>query len=399
MQHTSTAVNGRHYNHIVVGAGALGSAAAYRLARAGATDVLVIEQFPLGHGRGGSDDHSRIIRHAYHSADYTTMTHEMFRAWADVEDESGLSLVTTTGGLDLAVRDTPGELELHNYGATLPADVSREHLDAAEVRRRWPQWQIDDDVVGLFQENGGLLDIRRANGAHRALARARGVEFLADTKVTALRHHDSHVEVHTSASAFRAESVVLCTASWAEELLRPLGYDWRFTVSQEQVSWFATPNVREFLPDRFPMWIWHDEHVFYGFPVYGEVAVKVSRDVSGRWVTPDTRSFDPEPDETAMYLDFLRRRLPGAVGPELYSRTCLYDMTPDRDFVLDRLPGHPRITVGFGAAHAAKFASLIGEIVAELAITGSSRQPIEPFRADRPALTDPDFALAYRMNE
>jgi sarcosine oxidase len=139
--------------------------------------------------------------------------------------------------------------------------------------------------------------------------------------------------------------------------------------------------------------------VFYGFPVYGEVAVKVSRDVSGRWVTPDTRSFDPEPDETAMYLDFLRRRLPGAVGPELYSRTCLYDMTPDRDFVLDRLPGHPRITVGFGAAHAAKFASLIGEIVAELATTGSSRQPIEPFRADRPALTDPDFALAYRMNE
>ena len=87
MQHTSAAVNGRHYSHIVVGAGALGSAAAYRLARAGATDVLVIEQFPLGHGRGGSDDHSRIIRHAYHSADYTTMTHEMFRAWADVEDE------------------------------------------------------------------------------------------------------------------------------------------------------------------------------------------------------------------------------------------------------------------------------------------------------------------------
>ena len=399
MDHTANTLTRRRFGRIVVGAGALGSATAYRLARAGATDVLVIEQFPFGHGRGGSDDHSRLIRHAYHSANYTAMTHAMFRAWTEVEEESGVTLVTTTGGLDLAVLGTPGEQELHNYGATLPADVSREHLDAAEVRCRWPQWQIDDDVVALYQENGGLLDIRRANAVHRALARARGVEFLADTKVTGLVHHDSHVEVHTSAGTFEAESVVLCTASWAEELLRPLGYDWRFTISQEQVSWFATHNVRDFLPDRFPMWIWHDEPLFYGFPIYGEVAVKVSRDVSGRWVTPDTRSFDPEPAETAMYLDFLRARLPGAVGPELFSRTCLYDMTPDRDFVLDRLPGHPRIVVGFGAAHAAKFASLIGEILTELTLTGSSRQPTEPFRADRPALSDPDFALTYRLRE
>ncbi len=387
------------YDHIVVGVGALGSATAYRLACAGAGRVLAIEQFALGHGRGGSDDHSRIIRHAYHSAVYTALTHEMFRAWRDVEDESGLQLVTTTGGLDLARLGTPGELELHNYGATLPADVEREHLDADEVRRRWPQWQIDDDTVAVYQPDGGLLDIRRANGAHRALARARGVELLADTKVLALRHHPTHVEVVTSAGTFEAGSVILCTASWAADLLAPLGYDWRFTISQEQVSWFATPNVRDFLPDRFPMWIWHDEPLFYGFPIYGEVAVKVSRDVSGRWVTADTRSFDPEPSETEMFADFLRRRVPGALGPELFSRTCIYDMTPDRDFVLDRLPGHPRITVGFGAAHAAKFAALIGEILSEVALEGTSRHPIDSFRADRPALNDPTFEPAFRMKE
>jgi sarcosine oxidase len=387
------------YDHIVVGVGALGSATAYRLARAGAGRVLAIEQFALGHGRGGSDDHSRIIRHAYHSAVYTALTHEMFRAWRDVEDESGLQLVTTTGGLDLARLGTPGELELHNYGATLPADVEREHLDADEVRRRWPQWSIDDDTVAMYQPDGGLLDIRRANGAHRALARAHGVELLSDTKVLALHHHSTHVEVVTSAGTFEAGSVVLCTASWAADLLAPLGYDWRFTISQEQVSWFATPNVRDFLPDRFPMWIWHDEPLFYGFPIYGEVAVKVSRDVSGRWVTADTRSFDPEPSETEMFADFLRRRVPGALGPELFSRTCIYDMTPDRDFVLDRLPGHPRITVGFGAAHAAKFAALIGEILAEVALEGASRHPIGSFRADRPALNDPTFEPAVRMKE
>jgi sarcosine oxidase len=387
------------YDHIVVGVGALGSATAYRLGRAGAGRVLAIEQFALGHGRGGSDDHSRIIRHAYHSAVYTALTHDMFRAWREVEEESGLQLVTTTGGLDLARRGSPGEHELHNYGATLPADVEREHLDADEVRQRWPQWHIDDDTIAMYQPDGGLLDIRRANGAHRALARAHGVDVLSDTKVLALHHHPTHVDVVTSAGTFEAGSVILCTASWAADLLAPLGYDWRFTISQEQVSWFATPNVRDFLPDRFPMWIWHDEPLFYGFPIYGEVAVKVSRDVSGRWVTADTRSFDPEPSETEMFADFLRRRVPGALGPELFSRTCIYDMTPDRDFVLDRLPGHPRITVGFGAAHAAKFAALIGEILAEVALEGASRHPIGSFRADRPALNDPTFEPAFRMKE
>ena len=135
------------YSHIVIGAGALGSAAAYRLAKAGATDVLVLEQFELGHSKGASEDHSRIIRHAYHSDVYTPMTHAMFDSWAEVEDASGLTLVTTTGGLDLAVADTPGEDELNNYRRTLASGVTSEDLDATEIRKRWPQWQIEDDVV------------------------------------------------------------------------------------------------------------------------------------------------------------------------------------------------------------------------------------------------------------
>lgn len=385
------------YNHIVIGAGALGSAAAYRLAKAGATDVLVLEQFELGHSKGASEDHSRIIRHAYHSDVYTPMTHAMFDSWAEVEDASGLTLVTTTGGLDLAVADTPGEDELNNYRRTLASGVTSEDLDATEIRKRWPQWQIEDDVVALFQEDGGILDIRRAGAAHIALARQRGVEFLPNTTVTGLDSTDTHVTVRTSAGTYTAESVVLCVASWASTLLPALGIDWKITLSQEQVSYFATPNVRDFTPDRFPMWIWHGDQLFYGFPVHGEVAVKIARDVSGRWVTVDTRSYEPLDEETKLLEGFLRERLPGAVGPELFSKTCVYDMPADRDFILDKLPGHPRITVGMGAGHAAKFASLIGEILAEIAIDGRSKHPIEAFRADRPALTDPNFPPTFRL--
>ncbi|MGW4031264.1 N-methyl-L-tryptophan oxidase [Streptomyces sp. NPDC004838] len=387
----------KSYSHIVIGAGALGTAAAYRLAKAGATDVLVIEQFELGHTQGASEDHSRIIRHSYHARHYSALTPAMFSAWEEVEEESGVQLYYRTGGLDLARIGTEGEAELANYRDTLAEGIGWEDLDAAAIRSRWPQWRIDDDVVGMYQEDGGILDIRKACAAHIALARGRGVEFLPQTRVTGIDETDTHVRVETTAGTFTTESVVLCVASWAGELLPSLGVDWQITLSQEQVGYFATPNLREFAPDRFPIWIWHGERLFYGFPVYGEVAVKVARDLSGRWVTVDSRTHEPLPEETELLADFLRTHLPRALGPELVSKTCVYDLPADRDFILDKLPGHPRITVGIGAGHAAKFASLLGEILAELAVDGRSKYPIDGFRADRPALTDPDREPTFRL--
>jgi monomeric sarcosine oxidase len=388
------------YSHIVVGAGALGTAAAYWLAEQGAERVLVLEQYELGHTRGASEDHSRIIRHVYHTPVYTALTHAMYDTWSRIEELTGLQLVLKTGGLDLAISGTPGEDELTNYKRSLvPIGVESEDLSADEIRRRYPQWQIEDDVVGLYQEDGGILDVRRAGAAHIALARKLGVTFSPNTTVTDIASSDSQVTVTTDRGVFTADSVVLCVASWLPKLLPALGLHWNITLSQEQVSYFATPNVRDFTPDRFPMWIWHGtpDPLFYGFPVYGEVAVKAARDMSGRFVTQETRSFTPLEEETALIADFLAKRLPGAVGPELFSKTCVYDMPADRDFILDRVPGHPRITVGIGAGHAAKFASLFGKILAEVTLEGRTDHPIEAFRADRPGLTDPDFVPAFRM--
>jgi monomeric sarcosine oxidase len=387
------------YSHIVIGAGALGSAAAYALARAGVERVLVVEQYDLGHPRGASEDHSRIIRHSYHSPSYTALTQAAYDDWAELEEETGLQLVLRTGGLDLAVSGTPGDLELQAYRSALePFAIPSETLSAAEIRRRWPQWHIGDDVIGLYQEDGGILDVRRAAAAHRARARALGVDFLTGTPVRRVTSDEGQVSVTIADDVYCAEHVVLCVASWLPELLGELGVSWRITLSQEQVSYFATPNLRDFAPDRFPMWIWHGEAVMYGFPVYGEVAVKAAQDMSGRFVTQRTRSFEPDPHQTQVVAEFLRARLPGALGPELLSKTCVYDMPPDREFILDLVPGHPRISVAVGAGHAAKFAGLIGKILAELATTGTSTYPIEAFSASRPALTDPDFPLAFRLS-
>jgi sarcosine oxidase len=151
------------YSHIVVGAGALGTAASYWLAKRGVRDVLVLEQFELGNDRGASEDHSRIIRHSYHSADYTALTPAAFQTWGELEEETGLQLVVRTGGLDLATLGTPAIDELDNYrGSLRAAGISWQDLDASELRSRFPQWRIEDDVVAMYQEETGLLDVRRA---------------------------------------------------------------------------------------------------------------------------------------------------------------------------------------------------------------------------------------------
>ena len=131
----------------------------------------MLEQYALGHGVGASEDHSRIIRHAYHSSAYTALTQAAYDAWAEIEGETGLQLVLKTGGLDLAVAGTArGRAgQLPAFAGTLRHSLRGSH--AAEVRRRWPAWRIGDDVVGLYQQDGGILDIRRATAAHIALAR------------------------------------------------------------------------------------------------------------------------------------------------------------------------------------------------------------------------------------
>jgi sarcosine oxidase len=206
------------------------------------------------------------------------------------------------------------------------------------------------------------------------------------------------VTVCAGEQEFTAERVIVCVASWLERLAPSLGLNWDLTLSEEQVTYFATPHVRQFMPDRFPVWIWHGNDLVYGFPVYGEVAVKVARDMRGAWTTLEERSYRTDPAEEQLLLGFLKRRLPDAAGPVLGSKACVYDMPPDRDFILDFVPGHPRIVLGIGAGHAAKFASLIGRILAELAIDGETGYPISPFAIDRPALTDPSFVPTFRLH-
>ncbi|WP_432827119.1 N-methyl-L-tryptophan oxidase [Dactylosporangium sp. CA-092794] len=378
------------FRHIVLGCGAIGAATAFWLAERSGGDVLVLEQYQIGHELGASEDHSRIIRYAYHSTDYTSLGRASYAAWHEVERRTGRRLIVPTGGLDLGI-GADGERQVASYAAALAAvGISSTALDAAGIRARWPQWHIDDDVVALYQADSGILDIRRANAAHVALARQAGVTFADRTPVRRLVSLPDRVEAHTDAGTFAADSLVLAAGSWTGPLAESLGVRLPITLTQEQVTYYATANLDEFGPERFGIWIWHGpDRTYYGFPVYGEAAVKAGRDVSGTIVTQETRSWDPDPAQRDELTAFLAAHLPAALGPELVTKTCVYDLTPDRNFILDLLPGHPRIAVFVGAGHAAKFAGLAGSILADLARDGGTDHPIAPFAADRPALTDP----------
>ena len=388
----------RDWDVIVVGLGALGSAAAYWASTRPGTRVLGIERFELGHANGASADHSRIIRLSYHRPDYVRLAKRAYQAWAEVEEESGERIVTVTGGLDLWPADPA--IPMVDYTDSLDAEgVAYDLLDAAEVMRRWPQWQLRHDVSVMWQAQGGLADPYKGNAAHRDLAVARGATLLDRTPVTAIREAGGAYEVKAGGTTHTADRVIVTADAWTNDLLAGFGRRLPLTVTKEQVTYFAAPDPTAFAPDRFPVWIWMDEPSFYGFPTYGEAGPKAAQDCGGQPTTASTRTFDRDEAAHARVRAFMERHLPGAVGPDIYTKTCLYTLTPDRDFVVDRLPEAPGVVVGLGAAHGFKYASVLGRILVELALDGDSpsRPELGAFAIDRPILGEPNPPTSWMV--
>lgn len=384
------------YEYIVLGLGGFGSAAAYWLARRAGTEVLGLEQFELGHLRGESQDHSRIIRLSYHAPHYVELAQHAYRAWAEVEREANEQLVLRTGGLDLGPRE--GAIPLSNYSGSMDAaGVPYERLDAGEIMRRWPQWRLDDPIHGLFQAEGGIAMAARGNAAHVRLARAHGATLLERTPVDGIRPLQGEIEVLAGGVAYRGRRLIIAAGAWSNQALAPLGIRLPLRVTKEQVTYFASPRPDDFRPDRFPVWIWMDDPCFYGFPAFGEPGPKVGQDAGGQETTANTRTFDRDDAAFARVTEFLERYLPTALGPVIYTKTCLYTLTPDRDFVIDLIPGRPDISVAIGGGHGYKFASLIGRILSDLAFDGRSARDLSPFRIDRAILQLLDPPRTYMV--
>ena len=372
------------FRYCVIGLGGLGSAAAYWLSRQAGGDVLGLERFALGHGNGESHDHSRIIRLTYDTPAYVRYAQASYETWREIEAESGEELIVQCGDLDLWPPDT--DLDESAYRTSMDAcGVGYELWDAGETMRRFPQFRLPDDVHALFQRQGGLVAAMKATAAHQRLARQRGAVLLDNQPVRSITETGGEYVIETQDHTFRCEKLVIAAGPWTNRILSMLGTSLPLTVTIEQVTYYDSPDPAAFMPGRFPVWMWMIDANYYGFPTYGAAGPKASKD---RFVPcdPDARSFEPDAGNAGVLDDFVGRYIPSMLGPHLHTKTCILTHTPDVDFVIDAAPGHPDCLVAVGAAHAYKFASVIGRTLSDLATTGQTRFDIAAFRFDREAL-------------
>ncbi|EGX97230.1 FAD dependent oxidoreductase [Cordyceps militaris CM01] len=366
------------YDVAVVGLGALGSAAAYYAARKGAK-VIALEQFELGHVRGASHDTSRIIRTSYEAPHYVALAKSAYRDWADLEAAAGQTLTSTTGGLVFLPEGGP--LSPDAFATSLAHnDIPYELLTADEVRARWPQYSVAQTVRAVYTPDSGIVHAAKAVMAMQHLARVHGAQLRERSPVTAVKPQDGGgVVLETAGGAFSAKKVILATDAWTNALLAPLGVTIPLQVSQEQVTYFKPADVSAFEASRFPVWIWHADPCFYGFPVYGEPTIKVGQDCAMNLMTPEERTFVHSPKILDDLCAFLKGFLPDEAREPLRTVTCQYTTTPGRQFILSALGSHPDVIVALGAAHAFKFAPAIGRNLAELAMDGQSTDDLSKF--------------------
>ena len=373
---------------VVAGLGALGSATAMELAGRGHS-VVGLEKFELGHSNGASHDTSRILRHSYHTPAYVRLTQEAYADWARLEHDSGERLVTKVGGLDLFPPD-PGISPVEYVESMDAVGIDYEMLDVPTVAARWPQLRLPEGAMALFQRDGSIVPAGRGTRTMQDLARRRGADLRGGTPVTGVRDHGDGLEVLTPSGPVQCRGLVVCADAWTNEVLRDLDLEIPLEVTLEQVTYFAPDDVTPFQPDVLPLWIWMDDPCFYGFPCYGEATVKAAQDCGGPTVDPDRRTTEPDAAMRDLLTAHVQRMLPG-VGEPVRSLRCQYTLTPDRDFVVDTVPGHPSVVVGLGAGHGFKFSPTFGRLLADLAEAGTTSSDVSAFALGRQALVDPGY--------
>ncbi len=373
---------------VVVGLGAMGGAAAFHLARRGAR-VVGVDQYAPPHDRGSSHGRSRIIREAYFEhPDYVPLVQRSYRLWEELQDRCGTPLLRITGGLMVGPPD--GELVTGTLASARQHGLAHEVLDGDGIARRYPAFRPPPGYVAVAEPRAGVLDPEGCVRAHLQQAAAAGADLRYDEPVRHWRAGPEGVTVETSRETYRAGRLVLCPGPWALQVLDDL--DLPLVVERNVMYWFRPRRPELFSPGRFPIYIceYRPGAFFYGFPTQEDGTVKVAHHHSGEACTPQTVRRQVAPEEADAMRALLERYLPDAAGELARAATCLYTNTPDGHFVLGLHPRHPQVVVACGfSGHGFKFAPVVGEIAADLALEGRTRHPIALFDPRRPALTRP----------
>ncbi|HEY2630387.1 MAG TPA: N-methyl-L-tryptophan oxidase [Usitatibacter sp.] len=380
---------------VVVGLGAVGSAATWQLAKRG-VKVLGIDRHSPPHAMGSSHGDTRITRLAIgEGAQYTPLAMRSHEIWRDIESRTGEDLMVETGMLVISSDQRRGQMHGANFfGNTLEAarrfGIAHEELDAAAIRRRFPCFKVRDGEAGYFEREAGYLRPEACVSAQLRLAAEHGAELHRDERVTSIEAQGDGVRVRTDRGHYDAPHAVIAAGPWVRELL-PGEVARHFTVTRQLLFWFdAEPPVARFTPPEFPVWIWElqeRQQALYGFPAidgpHGGVKVATEQYAAATTAEDMERAVDPG-EASRMHEELVAPHLSGVSSRCVKSVACLYTGTPDFHFVIDR---HPRIPAALIASacsgHGFKHSAAVGEALAQRIVDGSSRLDLSAFRLDR----------------
>lgn len=372
----------KHFNTIVVGVGGMGSATCYQLAKRGRR-VLGIERFDIPHDLGSSHGYTRIIRLAYYEhPSYVMLLKRSYELWEEIERRADEKLFYKTGSIDAGPADSwvfKGSLR-----SCVEHDLAHEVLDGRQMTERFPGYRLPPDILGVFQPDGGFLLPERATVAYAEAAQAYGAEIHGREAMLDWEPLGDGVRVITDRGEYTADSLVFTAGSWNQNLLPFLN---GLAVPERQVlAWLQPEKPELFRPHNFPVFnLLVPEGRYYGFPIFAVPGFKFGiYHHFQEWGYADELTRDVFREDEEALREFAARYFPDGAGPTMTLKACMFTNSPDKHFIIDLHPDHPQVSFAAGfSGHGYKFASVIGEIMADLAERQETRHDISLFNLAR----------------
>jgi sarcosine oxidase len=360
---------------MVLGTGGVGSAALYHLAQRG-VNVLGLDRFPPGHDRGSSHGHTRVIRLAYFEhPDYVPLLQRTFELWEDLQQRCGDTLYVQTGVLEIGPPD--GDIVPGVLAAARQHALHVEELSSVELHRRFAGIRAPEAWVGVYEARGGYLLVEDCVRAHAEAALQAGAILRTGEEVQGWYAEGNGMVVQTDRERYWTERLVITAGAWASEMLNLAGI--QLSVLRKPLLWYRT-KAHHYRPEAgFPVWLFETPAgVFYGFPEIDARGLKVAEHTHGSPIAAPLQ-FDRQllPADRQPVEAFLQTHFPAVTNACQHHSVCMYTMSPDQHFIIDRHPDDERVCFVAGlSGHGFKFAAVLGEAMADLALTGTTAHPI-----------------------
>ncbi len=376
----------KHFDAIVIGAGAMGSAAAYYLSKRGQR-VLLLEQFEIDHRKGSSYGYSRIIRYSYDYPEYVELMKDTFPLWFALEDELGETLYHRTGGISFGPADD------RSLQATIKAvengGIDYELLSIADAQERFPQFRFGSDFKVLYQPDSGFISASKSVRGHIKLARQLGAVVKDNTPVERIRATSAGVDVRADGERYSTGKLVVTAGSWAKHLLKETGLELPLITLRCQLNFMSPADWRLYEPEGCPVWGAHVSERFretvYGIPSHDGSGFKIAFHGGAAQQHPAEIDYAPDAENVQALRPFMQAHIPGiAQSPVKESRICLYTQTPDEHFIVDAHPAHRHIAIGAGfSGHGFKFSTMIGKMLTDITLEGATSHNDRLFKISR----------------